>query len=97
MHIPAMFHSIGTIQLFIDVAINIGSDHRMVMRNINLDVEVERKSRPPRVDTRQLGSKTIEFKVELIKRFEAMRACLDACIRECVCARVITCLLFKFD
>ena len=97
MHIPAMFHSICTIQLFTDVTINTGSDHIMVMRNINLDVEVERKSRPPRVDTRQLGSKTIEFKLELIKRFEAMRACFHACIRECVCARVITCLSFQFD
>ena len=31
--------------------VNSGSDHRMVMRNIKLDVEVERKSWPPRVDT----------------------------------------------
>ena len=53
----------------------------MVMRNINLNVEVERKSRPPRVDTRQIGSKTIEFKLELIKRFETMRACVRACVR----------------
>ena len=37
--------------------VNIGSDHRMVMNNIKLDIEVERKTlmtkRPPRVDTTQ--------------------------------------------
>ena len=47
--------------------LNTGSDHTMVMINIKLDVEVEKKSvmtkRPPRVDATQIGNK-IEFQLE---------------------------------
>ena len=39
--------------------VNIGSDHRVAMSNIKLDVEVERKKmmakRPPRIDDTQIG------------------------------------------
>ena len=45
--------------------VNIGSDHRLVMSNIKLDLGVERKQlmtkRPQRVDAAQIGSKKIEF------------------------------------
>ena len=45
--------------------VNIGSDNRMVMNNIKLDVEVERKQlmikRPPIINTTQIGSRKIEF------------------------------------
>ena len=47
--------------------VNIGSDHRLVMSNIKLEVEVERKKlttkRPPTVDTTRMGSKKIEFEL----------------------------------
>ena len=53
--------------------VNIGSDHRLVMSNIKLDVEVDRNefitNRPPRADATRIGSKKIEFKLELRKRF----------------------------
>ena len=56
--------------------VNIGSDHRMAMSNIKLDVEVERKTiitkRQPRVDATQIGSKKIEFQLELRNRFETL-------------------------
>ena len=49
--------------------VNIGSDHRMVMSNIKLDIEVERETlmtkRLPRVHAAQIGSKNIEFQIEL--------------------------------
>ena len=48
--------------------VNIG----LVMSNIKLDVEVERKElmtrRPPRVDATRIGSKKIEFQLELRNR-----------------------------
>ena len=47
--------------------VNSGSDHRLVMRSIKLDVEVERKpfmtKRLPEVDATRIGSKKIEFKL----------------------------------
>ena len=53
--------------------VNTGSDHRMVMSNIKLDVEVERQTlmtkRPPRVDATQIGQKKIELQLELRNRF----------------------------
>ena len=57
--------------------VNIGSDHRLVMSNIKLDVEVEKKQlmtkRPPRVDATRIGSKKIEFHLELRNRFETLQ------------------------
>ena len=54
--------------------VNIGSDHRMVMRNIKLYVEVERNQlmpkKPSRIDTTQIGSQKIEFQLELRNRLE---------------------------
>ena len=54
--------------------VNFGSDHRLVMSNIKLDVEVERKTlmrkRPQRVDATRIRSKKIEFQLELRNRFE---------------------------
>ena len=45
--------------------VNIGSDHRLVMSNIKLDVEVERKQSmakmQPRVDAAQIELTKIEF------------------------------------
>ena len=47
------------------------------MSNIKLDVEVDMKKimtkRPPRVDTAQIGSKKIEFQLELRNRFETLQ------------------------
>ena len=49
--------------------VNIGSDHILVMSNIKLDVEVERKTlmtrRPQKVDATRIGSKKIEYQLEL--------------------------------
>ena len=57
--------------------VNIGSDPRLDMRNIKLDVEVERKKcvtkRPPRLDATRIGSKKIEFQLELRNRFETLQ------------------------
>ena len=57
--------------------VNIESDHRMVMSNIKLDVEVERGTfmaeRPPRVVASQIGSKKIEFQLEVKNRFETLQ------------------------
>ena len=54
--------------------VNIGSDHRLVLSNIKPDADVERKplliKRPPRIDATRIGSKMIEFQVELRNRFE---------------------------
>ena len=54
--------------------VNIGSDHRLVMSNIKLDVEVERKEmmtkKLPRVDATRIGSKKTEFQLELRHRVE---------------------------
>jgi len=56
--------------------INTGSDHRMVMSNIKLDVEVESKNimtkMQPRVDATQIESKKIEFQLELRNRLETL-------------------------
>ena len=45
--------------------VNIGSDHRLVMSNIKLDVEVERQTLmtkgPATADATQIGSKKIEL------------------------------------
>ena len=47
------------------------------MSNIKLDVEVERKKwttkRPPRVDATRIGTKKIEFQLELGTRFETLQ------------------------
>ena len=55
----------------------IGSDHRLAMSNIKLEVEVERKTlmtkRPPTVDAPRIGSKKIEFQLELRNRFETLQ------------------------
>ena len=63
--------------LFTDVTVNIGSDHRLVRRNIKLDVEMERKKsmtkRLPRGDAKRMGSKKIEFQLELRNRYETLR------------------------
>ena len=60
-----------------DVTVNIGSDHRLVRRNIKLDVEMERKKsmtkRLPRGDAKRMGSKKIEFQLELRNRCETLR------------------------
>ena len=57
--------------------VNIGSDHKLVMSNIKLDVEVERDKlmtkRPPRVDATRIGSKKFEFQLELGNRFETLQ------------------------
>ncbi|MEG7521681.1 MAG: hypothetical protein M3H12_01060 [Chromatiales bacterium] len=57
--------------------VNTGSDHIMVMSTIKLDIEVERKTlmmkRPPRVDSTQIGSKKIEFQLEMRNRFETLQ------------------------
>ena len=56
---------------------NIGSDHRMAMSNIKLDADVEIKQlmtmRQPRVDATQIGSKEVEFQLELRNRFEKLQ------------------------
>ena len=56
--------------------VNIGSDHKLVMSNIKLDIEAERKTlmtkKLPRVDATRIGSKKIEFQLELINRFETL-------------------------
>ena len=59
--------------------VNIGSDHRLVMCNIKLDVEVERKTlmRLPRVDATRIGSKKIEFQLDLRNRFETIQGLDD--------------------
>ena len=45
--------------------------------NIKLDIEVERTQlmtkRPPRVDATQIGSKKIEFQLELRNRFKTLQ------------------------
>ena len=45
--------------------VNIGSEHRLVMSNIKLDVEMERKQLmtnwPPRVCATLIGSRKIEY------------------------------------
>ena len=57
--------------------VNIGSDHRMVMSIIKLDVEVERKQimtkMQPRVYATQIQSKKIEFQLELRNRLETLQ------------------------
>ena len=57
--------------------VNIGSAHRLVMSTIKLDVEVEKKQlktkRPPRIDATRIGSKKIEFQLELRNRFETLQ------------------------
>ena len=57
--------------------VNIGSDHRLVMSNIKLDVVMEIKQlmtkRPPRVDTTQIGSKNFEFQLQLRNRFDTLQ------------------------
>ena len=57
--------------------VNIGSDHRLLMSNIKMDVEVERKTltntRPPRVDATRIGLKKIDFQLELSNRFETLQ------------------------
>ena len=56
---------------------NIGSDHRLFMSNIKEDVEMERKKsmtkRLPRVDATRIGSKKIEFQIELRNRVEIIQ------------------------
>ena len=60
-----------------DATVNIGSGHRLVMSNIKLNVDVERKrimtTRPPRVDATRIGSQMIEFQLELRNRFETLQ------------------------
>ena len=57
--------------------VNTGSDHRLVMSNNKLDVEVERKKlmtkRPPRVDATRIGSNKIEFQLALRNRYETLQ------------------------
>ena len=57
--------------------VNIGSDNRLVMSNIKLDVEVERTTlmtkRPPRADATRIGSKKIEFQLELRNHLETLQ------------------------
>ena len=57
--------------------VNIESDNRLVMSNIKLDVEVERTTlmtkRPPRADATRIGSKKIEFQLELRNRLETLQ------------------------
>ena len=59
--------------------VNIGSDHRLVM--IKLDVEVERDKlmtkRLPRVDATCIGAKKIELQLELRNRFETLQELED--------------------
>ena len=60
------------------IRINIGSDHRMLMSNIILDMKAERKKllrkkKPPKVDTREIGIKKNEFQLELKNRFTALQ------------------------
>ena len=49
--------------------VNTGSDHRMVISNIKLNVQVEREEtitkRPSGIDAKQIRSKKIEFQLEL--------------------------------
>ena len=53
-----------------------GSDQRLVMRNIKLSVEMERKTlitkRPQRVDTTQIRSKKFELQLDLRNQFETL-------------------------
>ena len=58
--------------------INIGSDHKMLMKNIRLDTKAERKKllrkkKPPKVDTREIRIKKNEFQLELKNRFTALQ------------------------
>ena len=50
----------------------------MVMSHIKLDEEMEMKTkcitkRPPRIDAAQIGSKKMEFQLELRNRFETLQ------------------------
>ena len=47
------------------------------MSNIKLDLEVERKKRPPREDATRIGSTKIEFQLELRNRFETLQELND--------------------
>ena len=57
--------------------VNIGSDHRLVMSNNKLDVELERKTIDGQEATKNrcliIGSKKIEFQLELRNRFETLQ------------------------
>ena len=57
--------------------VNIGINHRLAMSNIKLVAEVERKTlmtkRPPIVDATRIGSKKIEFQLELRNRLESLQ------------------------
>ena len=61
--------------------VNIGSDHRLDMSNIKLDVAVERTTmmtkRPPRVYAIRIGPKKIKFQLELRNRFETLQELND--------------------
>ena len=57
---------------------NIGSDHILIVSNIKLVVEMEKKTlmtkKPPRVDATRIGSKKIEFQLRVLKnRFETLQ------------------------
>ena len=47
------------------------------MSNIKLDLEAERKKRPPREDATRIGSTKIEFQLELRNRFETLQELND--------------------
>ena len=52
--------------------VNIGSDHRLVMSK--LDVEVESKKKLwPKVDAKRIGSRKIEYQLELRNIFETLQ------------------------
>ena len=53
------------------------NDHKLVMSNIKLNIEVERNKlmtkKPPRADATRIGSKKFEFQLELRNRFETLK------------------------
>ena len=57
--------------------VNIGTNNKMIMSNNKPVIEVEMINimikRPPRVDTTQIGSKNIEFQLELRNRFKTLQ------------------------
>jgi len=59
------------------IQVNIGNYHRLAMSNIKLDVGVERQKlmtkRPNRVDATRIGSKKVEFQLEMRSRFETLQ------------------------